>query len=244
MTPQEQQLLDGFLQRLASAQGIEKDPEADALIRERVASNPDAAYLLVQRTLLLEQALENAQQQITQLQSAQAAPRPASASSFLSGGLSTGFGRSAGTVGNPGNPGNERAAPPPLPGEAQAGRQPQGLRERLFGGGNAGPAANAAPGAAAAPAGRGGSFLGSAAAAAAGVAGGMFLYSGLSNMMGGDKGATETANADTGAAAAAPAEQVAQNDVPADHGGAEAHDASWSDVDDGGGDFMDDDSFI
>ncbi|MCS3358822.1 DUF2076 family protein [Xanthomonas translucens pv. translucens] len=72
MTPQEQQLLEDFLARVRSAGGVAIDPQADALIRERLAGQPDAAYLLVQRALLLEHALESAKAQIAQLQ--QAAP--------------------------------------------------------------------------------------------------------------------------------------------------------------------------
>jgi len=165
MTSQEQQWLDEFLQRLAAAQGVAKDPQADALIRERLAAQPDASYLLVQRALLLERALHDARQQIAQLQQ-----QAQGQGSFLGQGLDTQFGR---------NPG---AAPSPTPAyaaPAYAAAPPAqpGWRERLFGGPAA--AANAA-----APAAAGSSFLGHAAASAAGVAGGMFLFNGLENLLG------------------------------------------------------------
>ena len=67
MNPQERALLQEFLQRLIQIRGIEKDPQADALIAQAVAQQPDAAYLLVQRALLLEQALEAAKAEIAQL---------------------------------------------------------------------------------------------------------------------------------------------------------------------------------
>ncbi|MEB1529045.1 DUF2076 domain-containing protein [Xanthomonas sp. WHRI 7945] len=160
MTPQEQQLLEDFLARVRGAGGVAKDPQADALIRERLAGQPDAAYLLVQRALLLEHALETAKAQIAQLQ--QAAPPPAAAS-FLGQGFSAG--------------------PPPLP-PAPAPQGAPGWRERLFGGG--GGAAEQAP--VAAPAARGPSFLGAAATTAAGVAGGMFLFEGVESLLGGHHG--------------------------------------------------------
>lgn len=67
MNTEERQLLERFLTRLTEAQVAVKDPEADRLIQEAVARQPDAAYLLVQRTLLLERALENAKTQLEEL---------------------------------------------------------------------------------------------------------------------------------------------------------------------------------
>jgi len=67
LNPQERALLQEFLQRLIQIRGIEKDPHADALIAQAVAQLPDAAYLLVQRALLLEQALDAAKVEIAQL---------------------------------------------------------------------------------------------------------------------------------------------------------------------------------
>ena len=60
MTPQEQQLLEDFLQRLSAVQGVSKDPQADALIQQQLAGHPDALYLLVQRSLLQQHALDSA----------------------------------------------------------------------------------------------------------------------------------------------------------------------------------------
>jgi hypothetical protein len=68
MTPQEKPLLQDFLSRLTHAQAGTKDPQAQALIDNAFAQQPDATYLLVQRALLLEQALKQAQAQIAQLQ--------------------------------------------------------------------------------------------------------------------------------------------------------------------------------
>jgi len=123
MTPQEQQLLDDFLQRLAAAGSVAKDAQADALIRQRLASQPDALYLLVQRSLLQQQALESAKAQIAQLQAQLASQQ--GGGSFL-GGQSSGW----------------NTVPPSMP--PQQAMPPQaapGWRERLFGGAPAQPAA-------------------------------------------------------------------------------------------------------
>jgi len=67
MTPQESALLQKFLAQLAQAQVSTKDPEAQAMISKAVAQQPDAAYLLVQRALLLERALQQAKSQLSRL---------------------------------------------------------------------------------------------------------------------------------------------------------------------------------
>ena len=64
MNPQERELLTTFLQQMSQAQAGQKDAEADALIRDAVARQPDAAYLLVQRAMGLEYALQAAQEQL------------------------------------------------------------------------------------------------------------------------------------------------------------------------------------
>lgn len=68
MTQQEQQVLENFLQQLVQAPSVAKNPQAESLIQAALAKQPDAAYLLVQRALLLEQALEQAKARIGQLQ--------------------------------------------------------------------------------------------------------------------------------------------------------------------------------
>jgi len=158
MTPQEQQLLDDFLQRLAAAGSVMKDPQANALIRQRLATQPDALYLLVQRSLLQQQALDAAKAQIAQLQAQLASQQ--GGGSFLGG-----------------QPSAWGAVPPPVPPQQPMPQQAApGWRDRLFGSAPAQPAA-AAP-----------SFLSQAATTAAGVAGGMFLFDGIENLLGGHHG--------------------------------------------------------
>jgi len=68
LTIDERQALTQLLEQLTSASVPNKHPEADGLIREALAKQPDAGYLLVQRVLLQEQALNAAKAQIAQLQ--------------------------------------------------------------------------------------------------------------------------------------------------------------------------------
>jgi hypothetical protein len=186
MTPQEQEKLQQFLSQLNQAGGVQRDRDADAMINAAVARQPDAAYLLVQRTLLQDQALEAAQARIAELERQAQAARPASSGSFL-GGADT-WGNSARSAPAPASTTPERAStlnanPYPQAGQGaypQAGQdaypqgqvpypgQRQGGWSR-FGGGGMG--------------GGGGSFLGTMAATAAGVAGGAFLFQGLGNLL-------------------------------------------------------------
>jgi hypothetical protein len=68
MNNQEREQLTHFLQQLTQAQAAQKDGEADALIREACLRQPDAAYLLVQRAMLLDHAVQDAQAQVSRLQ--------------------------------------------------------------------------------------------------------------------------------------------------------------------------------
>jgi len=83
MTLQERELLERFLNELAAVRAGVKDPQAEALIRDAVARQPDAAYLLVQRAIQLEQALQVTQVQAQKLQSELDQLRPAQRGGFL-----------------------------------------------------------------------------------------------------------------------------------------------------------------
>ncbi len=74
MNSQEHALLEGFLDKLVQVHGTRKIPQADAMIRRAVDRQPDAAYLLVQRSLMLEQALEQSNARIAELELAQRQP--------------------------------------------------------------------------------------------------------------------------------------------------------------------------
>lgn len=152
MTPDERALLTRFLADLSQVRAGPRDPEAAALIGQAMAAQPDAPYLLVQHSLLADQALHNAQARIEALEDQlRDLTTPPARTSFLGGGGYAPPPTYAQTAVPP--------SPPPGPG--------------FFGGG-----APSAPGGF-------GSFLRNVGTTAAGVAGGEFLFAGLSNLFGG-----------------------------------------------------------
>jgi len=191
MTPQERSLLESFLAQLVQVRSVNKDPEAERLIARAVEQQPDATYLLVQRALLLGQALEQAKTRIAELEETgrgQGFLDPNASGWASPSGPSSGAAGRAGYAPAPGNSG-------PSYGTGAPGFGP------AYGGGTSGggPAIGGAPGYGAptygatpvypaygAPPVGGGfsSFLGQAAATAAGVAGGEFLFQGIENLFG------------------------------------------------------------
>src|SRR5712691_4005955 len=163
MVPQERDLITTLLARLKGAGGQPKDPEADTLIRQAMVEQPDAPYYLVQTVLIQDLSLHQAQNRIAELEKqvsdTQAATKPAT--SFLGSLFGSGQPASpaAGSVPSAGpwarSP-QVAPAPPPQQGYAQPqqGYAPAG--GGMMGGGMMG----------------GGGFLRSAAATAAGIAGG------------------------------------------------------------------------
>jgi hypothetical protein len=161
MNTQEIQPLESFLNQLVQARGVAKDPQADSLIAAAVAKQPDAAYLLVQRALLLEQALNGAKAQVASLQSQLQAAQSPPARGFLD---AEAWGNSSSAAPRPtaGAP-----AVPAAPTYIQPGAMPPQApvaSPGFFGGGLGG-------------------TLGTVAATAAGVAGGAFLFQGIEHMM-------------------------------------------------------------
>ena len=68
MTPQERDLITTLLDRLKSAATQQKDPEADTLIRQAVAQQPDMPYYLVQTVVIQDLSLHSAQDRIADLE--------------------------------------------------------------------------------------------------------------------------------------------------------------------------------
>jgi len=103
MNPQEKVQLEQFLQQLNSTQAGAKDSDANTMIAESVKQHPDASYLLVQRAMGLEMALQVAQKQMAEMQAKidQANPANKPSSGFLSSINS--WGRAAPTQGAPAN---------------------------------------------------------------------------------------------------------------------------------------------
>ena len=76
MVPQERDLITTLLTRLKSAGGQPKDPEADALIRQAMTEQPDAPYYLVQTVLIQDLSLQHAQNRIAELEKQVADAQP------------------------------------------------------------------------------------------------------------------------------------------------------------------------
>jgi len=161
MTPQERELVTGFLNNLKAAQVPQLDPEADFLIRQALATQPQAGYLLVQQAMMQQAALQQAQVRIAELE--RAAPfGVATAPAIQTAPSRGGWGTPGGGAPSPGLAGPAATA---LPGARPAAVQTP-------------PAAG--PGL--------GGFLGAAATTALGVAGGAMLFQGLQGLFGGGAG--------------------------------------------------------
>lgn len=170
MTPQERDLITALFARLQQQGGQAKEPEAEALIRQSAARQPDAIYLLTQTVLIQDMALHEAQNRIAALEQHGSAPAdaPQERPSFLPQPSSAG---GQGSVPSAGPWGPAPAAPPPGAPPAPAFGNAPGYR----------------PGYGYGPqmlAGSGGGFLRQAAATAAGVVGGSLLFNGISSMFG------------------------------------------------------------
>ncbi|WP_420998444.1 DUF2076 domain-containing protein [Cupriavidus sp. 30B13] len=221
MTPQEMQALDGFLTQLTQARAGAKDPQAEALIADAVARQPDAAYLLVQRALLLDHALASAKTQIAALQNQLQAAQAGGANRFLDTENAWGVHASP-AVARPVMP-PPASAPASLPPEPPA-MPAQAARPGFLSGGL-------------------GSALGGIATTAAGVAGGAFLFQGLENLFHHNSGSGFLGQP---AAGALPTETVVNNYYDNDDRLSQNQNDGGLDngLDDlGTDDFLDDDSF-
>lgn len=223
MTPDEKKMIGDLFARIAANQepAAQKDREAEAFIRDAIQRDPGAGYTLTQMALVQEHALKLADERIRELEATlgpvNSAPAPAPAKASFLDGLL------------PNSPWARKPA-------AQAANAQPMVRPGAFGG---------APNQAAAP--QGGSFLRSAFATAAGVAGGLMLFEAVRGLMAGAGGGAfqQTAQAASPAAEAlpaavepAPVETAHADEAPADHGYQDV--ASY---DDGGSDFGGGDDF-
>jgi hypothetical protein len=154
MTPQERELLTSFLQQMTQAQTGPKDTEAETLISAACAKQPDAAYLLVQRAMQLEYALQTVQSQSARLQAEIDKMRPATPTGFLDNANAWGRGTPA-------------AAAPPAAASAAAQPRSQPGSPAPVGGSS-----------------WGSGMLGTVASTAAGVVAGSFLFQGIQGLMG------------------------------------------------------------
>ena len=174
MNTQERDMLNAFLAQLTQAQVGTKDSEAETLIAQALAKQPNAGYLLVQRAMQLDFVLQQSQAKVAELRAQLDRQQPAPQASFLGDAHAWGRGPSAATAGLSSN----SVTTPGL------GAAPAAARPTVAGA----PVANAAPApaaaAAAAPTPWGSSVMGTVATTAAGVVAGSFLYSGIQSLMG------------------------------------------------------------
>jgi len=172
MTPQEQQMLQGLIQRINQTQLSEKDTDAEEMLQQTLGRNPDALYILAQTVLVQQYALDQAQKQLAdaraqldQLRQVQS-EQPKHSTSFL-GNL---LGR---------NDEPSRPAPPPPP-------QPYAQQPPFTPVPGYAPSPGYPPSPGYAPtygAPQSGGFLRSAAQTAAGVAAGALAFEGIESLM-------------------------------------------------------------
>jgi uncharacterized protein len=87
MTPDEREMLSDLAKKVAQTPPPPKDAEAEEFIRSQIGRRPDALYVMTQTVLIQNMALEQAQEQIQDLQrQLQTASQPrSSGGSFLGG---------------------------------------------------------------------------------------------------------------------------------------------------------------
>lgn len=174
MTPQERRLVEDLFERLATLERNPREPDAEDAIRNGLRIAPNATYALVQTVLLQEEALRQANERIRELE-ADAAQAPQQAGGFLDSMRDAVFGGGE----------RPRSSVPQTGGDRPMGVPPQFPRSGDPSQGQGGAPFPQQP----EPqrGGFGGSFLGTAAAAAAGVIGGTMLMNSLKGAFGGDQ---------------------------------------------------------
>ena len=190
MTPEERNLVTDLFDRLVRLEEAPRDREAERLIQDGLRQAPNATYALVQTALIQDEALKRADTRIRELEAQLGGgAEPPRQGGFLESMRESVFGRReaprAGSVPTV-RPGGESApmgAPPAYrtdaPSMAQApmmGQQPSA----------------------------GGSFLGTAAATAAGVIGGSLMMDSIRSMMGHRGGTAHAAYEPAGAGHGSP----------------------------------------
>jgi hypothetical protein len=169
MTPQERELVSDLFDRLAALESQPRDAEAERLIDDGLRRAPHAVYALVQSVLVQDEALRQADSRIVELEDAldERTDRPREPRGFLDNMRDALFGQGEESRGS---------VPPVRPGERPMG-VPQQYRGQAISESTPAPPHTS----------RGMSFLGTAAAAAAGVIGGGLLLDGIRSALGGDR---------------------------------------------------------
>jgi hypothetical protein len=210
MTPQERDVIGGIFERMKSAQGAPRDPEAERFIAERIAAQPYAPYAMAQSVYVQEQALLNLQREVERLQAQiremQSQPMQAPDQPGMQGG-----GFLGGLFGGRPQPQAPRSAVPSAGGGRPVG-VPPGFAQQAppqQGFGNQGPTPEQQPPGPWGGQRQGGGFLQTAMATAAGVAGGVVLGNVLMNAFSGGQKPDAAAAGGGTESAAAPADNAA-----------------------------------
>jgi uncharacterized protein len=189
MTPEERNLVIDLFDRLARLEEAPRDREAERLIQDGLRQAPNATYALVQTALIQDEALKRADTRIRELEAQLGGgAEPPRQGGFLESMRESVFGRReaprAGSVPTV-RPGGESApmgAPPAYRTDA-----PPMAQAPMMGQPSAG-----------------GSFLGTAAATAAGVIGGSLMMDSIRSMMGHRGGSAHAAYEPAGAGQGSP----------------------------------------
>jgi len=185
MTPQERRLVEELFDKLATLETQPREPDAEQTIMAGLRKAPNATYALVQTVLLQDEALRRAAERIQELESAEP-EQPQQGGGFLDSMRDTLFGGGA----------RPRSSVPPTGGSDRPMGVPPAFRtENPYPGAAAGPAPQQGGPQQQAGAQRGGSFLGTAAAAAVGTIGGAMLMNSIQGMLGQGKDAGTAASA-------------------------------------------------
>ena len=195
MTPEERNLVTDLFDRLARLEESPRDREAERLIQDGLRQAPNATYALVQTTLIQDEALKRADGRIRELEAQLGTgAEPPRQGGFLESMRESVFGRReaprAGSVPTvrPGGEGAPMGAPPAYRTEAQPMAQvPMMGQAPMMGQPSSG-----------------GSFLGTAAATAAGVIGGSLMMDSIRSMMGHRGGTAHAAYEPAGAGQGSP----------------------------------------
>jgi uncharacterized protein len=215
MTLQERQLIDQLFDRLARLETAPRDPDAVAAIAEGLRKAPSAVYALVQTVLVQDEALRRAHERIQELEADGSGTQQPSGG-FLDSMRDAVFGQDhpRGSVPNVPPPASR-----PVWNSGQVMQQAQSPGQY-----NPPGQYNQAPygqpyGAPQAPIGGGGSFLGTAAATAAGMVGGSLLLNSIRSMTGGNRQAFGDSNTTgLGAASQTPSSDASNSDLARDAG--------------------------
>jgi uncharacterized protein len=183
MTPQESELVNALFDRLARLESAPRDAGAERLIADGLQRAPHAIYALVQTALVQDEALKRANARIEELQAQaneqanEAAPVEQQPPSFLDSMRDAFSGRVPAH-------GSVPSVRPPAPGNQPQSFEPQSqnFQPQEPQPGYPPPPPGGYP--SGSESGSGGSFLGNAASAAAGVIGGALLLDGIRSMFG------------------------------------------------------------